>query len=306
MKGCSYLKKFISIILLNIFFVFFLSSCKDIQNIQNVPVSNKPIVYSSFYAMYDLTQKIGKDNIELYNMLSSGIEPHDFEPTANDIIKLENADVFVYNGANMEHWVDKVLNSLQSDKLITVEASSNVELISDEQKSDPHVWLSPKNAKIEADNIKKALIKADPQHADSYEKNYNDLALELDALDKEYSLTLNSLPKKDIVVAHRAYSYLCKEYGLNQISINGISPDTEPDPSTMANTIEYCKKHNVNTIFFEEMISPKTAQVIANEIGAEVSVLNPLESLSEDEIVSNDDYFSIMRKNLIALKGALS
>ncbi len=297
------MKKFISIILLSIFFVFSLSSCK---NVENVPTSNKPLVYSSFYAMYDLTQKIGKDNIELYNLVSSGIEPHDFEPTANDIIKLENANVFVYNGANMEHWVDKVLNSLQSEKLITVEASSNVELISDEQQSDPHVWLSPKNAKIEANNIKKALIKADPQHADSYEKNYNDLALELDALDKEYSSTLSTLPKKDIVVAHRAYSYLCKEYGLNQIAINGISPDTEPDPSTMANTIEYCKKHNVNTIFFEEMISPKIAQVIADELGAKVSVLNPLEGLSEDEIAANDDYFSIMKKNLVALEGALS
>lgn len=297
------MKRFFITILTLIVCLSSLTACNKNQESASL---NKLVVYSSFYAMYDLTSKIGKDNIELHNMVAAGVEPHDFEPTANDIINLEKADVFVYNGSNMEHWVDKVIDSIESPKLITVQASNGVELISDEQQSDPHVWLSPKNAKIEAANIKDALIQADSKNSLHYQENYNQLCRELDNLDKEFSSTLNPLPKKDIVVAHRAYSYLCKEYGLNQIAINGISPDSEPDPLSMAKTIEYCKTHNINTIFFEEMVSPKIAQVIADELSAKVAVLNPLEGLSSEEVAAGDDYFTIMRKNLAALEGALS
>lgn len=301
------MKKSLILILALVICVFPLGACQNNQQSSNSnSTSTKPIVYASFYAMYDLTKKVGGDKIELYNMLDKGMEPHDFEPSASDIINLENADVFVYNGANMEHWVDKIKDSLQSTKLICVEASAGVELLSSEQQSDPHVWLSPKNAKIEANNIKNALVKADPSNTASYEKNYTSLSKELDALDKEYSSTISSFSKKDIVVAHRAYSYLCKEYGLNQMAISGLSPDVEPDPASMAKTIDFCKSNNVKTIFFEETASSKVAQVIADELSATVSVLNPLEALSKDELAAGDDYFSIMRKNLVALEGALS
>lgn len=301
------MKKSLILILALVICVFPMGACQSNQQASNsTSTKTKPLVYSSFYAMYDLTKKVGGDNIELYNMLDKGMEPHDFEPSASDIINLENADVFVYNGANMEHWVDKVMDSLQSTKLICVEASEGVQLLSSEQQSDPHVWLSPKNAKIEANNIKKALIKADPTNTSVYEKNYNLLCKELDSLDNEYASTINSFSKKDIVVAHKAYSYLCEEYGLNQVAISGLSPDVEPDPASMAKTIEYCKANDVKTIFFEETASSKVAQVIADELSATVSVLNPLETLSKDELDAGDDYFSIMRKNLVALEGALS
>jgi zinc transport system substrate-binding protein len=276
-------------------------------------------VCASFYPMYDFTQKIGGDKVEVTDMVPAGMEPHDWEPTPTDIIGLEKADVFVYNGAGMEHWVKDVLASLGNKDLVAVEASNGVELMEGHEEEeaaeptgepeglgyDPHVWLSPMNAKIEMANIRDALKKADPEEAAYFEANYEKWANELDTLDKEFQDTLSPLPGKDIIVAHQAFGYLCAAYGLNQVAIEGLSPDSEPDPARVAQVIDFSKEHAVKVIFFEELVSPKVAETIAKAIGAKTEVLNPLEGLSDEEIAGGADYFSIMRQNLKTLAAAL-
>ena len=155
-------------------------------------------VMASFYPMYDFAVKIGGDKAEVTNMVPAGTEPHDWEPAAADIKNLEEAALFVYSGGGMEHWVEDVLASLETKKLVSVEASAGVTLrsghIHDEEEHkgaeehteeeehghdhgqfDPHVWLSPVNAKKEMENIKNAYVKADPENKDYYEKNLSDL-----------------------------------------------------------------------------------------------------------------------------------
>ena len=264
-------------------------------------------VIASFYPMYDFAQKIGGDRIEVVNLVPAGTEPHDWEPAASDIANLEQADVFIYNGAGLEHWTDDVLKSLDNGKLVVAEASSGLELNEGGEDGgyDPHVWLSPVNAKVEMANIRDALTKADPDGAEVYGANYDQWAAELDKLDAEYKETIATLSNKDIVTAHQAFGYLCQTYGLNQVAIEGLSPDSEPSPARMAEVIEYCKEHAVKVIFFEELVNPDVAETIASATGATTDVLNPIEGLTDDQVTAGDDYFSIMRQNLEALKNAL-
>ena len=278
-------------------------------------------VLTSFYPMYDFACKIGGDCIDVTNMVPSGTEPHDWEPSTNDLKNLEKADVFIYNGADMEPWADDLLVS-RSDTLRVVEASENVELRTTDGEHehahehedadhhhgdfDPHVWLDPENAKIEMEAIRDALCAADPENSTVFQSNYEKYAAELDALDAEFREKLAPLPNRTIVVAHEAFGYLCDAYGLTQVGIEGLSPDSEPDPGRMAEVIDFVREHSISTIFFEELVSPKVAEAIASETGAQAKMLSPLEGLSDEQAAAGADYFSVMNDNLAALMEALN
>ena len=278
-------------------------------------------VLTSFYPMYDFACKIGGDCIDVTNMVPSGTEPHDWEPSTNDLKNLEKADVFIYNGADMEPWADDLLVS-RSDTLRVVEASENVELRTTDGEHehahehedadhhhgdfDPHVWLDPENAKIEMEAIRDALCAADPENSTVFQSNYEKYAAELDALDAEFREKLAPLPNRTIVVAHEAFGYLCDAYGLTQVGIEGLSPDSEPDPGRMAEVIDFVREHSISTIFFEELVSPKVAEAIASETGAQAKMLSPLEGLSDEHAAAGADYFSVMHDNLAALMEALN
>lgn len=281
------------------------------SNIGSSADSGKKLtVYTSFYPMYDLTKKIGGDKINLKNLVPAGTEPHDWEPTPSDMGNLEKADVLIYNGAGMESWMDKVLKSINNKKLVTVEASKGLKLLGNPDKNensayDPHVWLNPMLAKQEMEAIKNALVNADSANKEYYEKNFNENAFKLDQLDQDYKKTITGLSKKDIIVAHQAFSYLCSAYGLNQVAIEGLAADSEPSPARMAEIVNFAKEKQLKYIFFEELVSPKVAQTIAKETGATATVLSPLEGLSETDQKAGKDYFSVMRDNLEVLKKAL-
>lgn len=284
--------------------------------------SQKLSVYTSFYTMQDFAEKIGGDKVTVTNLVPPGTEPHDWEPQPNDIVGLENATVFIYNGAGMEHWADSVLDSLQNDKLVAVEASSGISLLEGtsehededshadesaeegESSTDPHVWLSPLNAKKEMENIKNAFAQADPANKETYEANYSKYAAQADELDSQFRKMTGELKSKDLIVAHQAFGYLCKEYGLNQVAIEGLSADSEPDAARMAEIIQFAREHKITTIFFEELVNPKVAETIAKATGAKTAVLDPVEGISDENKAKGLDYFSIMEKNLEAIREA--
>ena len=343
---------------------FALAGCSGASTNQaNKEDSGKIKVYTSFYPMYDFTSKIGGDKVDVINLVPSGTEPHDWEPSAQDLVKIGEADMFVYSGAGMEGWVEKLDENIKNDKLVKIEASKGVELIKNEEGHDhhdseeghndakeghdhhdaeeghehndakeghdhhdaeeghdhhdaeeghhhhgaydPHVWLAPLNAKTQMKNILDGLVKADPNNKDYYQKNYDTYAKKLDELDAKYKSELSKTTKKDIVVSHEAFAYLCKAYGINQVGIEGVSPDSEPDAAKMKEVAEFAKKNQVKYIFFEELVSPKVAETIAKEVGAKTEVLSPLEGLTEEQIKDGQDYFTIMEKNLTNILAAL-
>lgn len=270
-------------------------------------------VMASFYPMYDFAQKVGGDKVEVKDMVPAGTEPHDWEPAATDIRNLEDADVFVYNGADLEHWAEDVLATLENKDLVVTEASDGVELLDGEgdhahgdNGKDPHVWLDSLRAKKEMENIRDAFCQADPENRDYYEANYEKYAGEFDELDQEFREGLADAKSRDIIVAHEAFGYLCNAYDLKQLAIEGLTPDSEPDPAKMQEVIEYAKKYDIHTIFFEELASPKVAKTVAKEVDAVTAVLNPIEGLSDEDIQAGEDYFSVMKKNLAALQKALN
>ena len=283
--------------------------------------SGKLRVVTSFYAMEDFTKKVGGDNVEVTNLVPAGTEPHEWEPSATDMTTIQNADLLIYNGAGMEHWVDDTLTSLGDKAPKSVKASEGITLRAgdhdhadedeadehaEESETDPHVWLNPENAKAELANIKDALVQADPDHKADYEANYEKYAAEFDQLDKDFKDKLSAVPNKTIVVSHEAFGYLADAYGLTQVPITGMDAEGEPDAQTMASIIEQVKAQNIKVIFSEDLVSPKVAQQIADATGATCEVLNPIEGLTDEELAQGEDYVSVMRANLDELVKALS
>jgi zinc transport system substrate-binding protein len=170
---------------------------------------------------------------------------------------------------------------------------------------DPHIWLSPPLVKQITDKITQALIQIDPANSNYYQTNANSLKAKLDNLDVEYKQGLSNCAEKNIITSHAAFGYLATTYGLNQVSIAGLSPDAEPSPQQLADITKFAKANNVKFIFFESLVSPKLSDTIANEIGAKTLVLNPIEGLTNDEISQGKNYFTEMQNNLSNLKIAL-
>lgn len=313
------LSKLIIVCILLAFCAVNFSACKLGNTEGEHPGNNGKIsVCTSFYVMYDFAGKIGGDKVILKNLLPAGADPHSWEPSPKDIVSIEKADILIYNGAGMEGWIDKVLESISNTQLITVETSKDIKLLEAKHNTvsenhdghehiyDPHVWLDPMKAKIQIRAIADAFIKVDPSNKDYYEKNYEHYVKELVKLDDEYRETVSRFKKKDIIVSHEAFGYLCNAYGLNQIAISGLDTESEPTSARMVDVAKFAKDNNVKVIFFDKMVTPKIADAIAKSAGAETEVLNPIASLSTDDIKAGKDYFSAMRENLEALKKALS
>lgn len=325
------MKKSLKAIVLAVISGLIISGCatKNIDQTASEPTENQELddkltVYTSFYIPYDFTSKIGGDKIHVVCIVPSGIEPHDWEPSTSDIANLEEAKILIYSGAGMEHWVEGILSSLSNKELLAIESSKGISLIhghaheheeeehddhhDDEERDslDPHVWLNPMNAKIQAENIKNALSEIDPENAEYYEDNFLIFSNELDKLHQEFIDRLTNIPSRTVIVSHEAFGYLCDAYNLEQVGIEGLSPDSEPTPARMAEIIDFAREHQISTIFFEELVSDKVAKTIASEIQAETAVLSPIEGLSDAQSANGDDYLSVMRQNLDALAKALS
>ncbi|MGG3467151.1 metal ABC transporter substrate-binding protein [Neobacillus pocheonensis] len=301
-----------------IIFLLVLSGCSNsvsTKNEQTSDGSKKLEIVTTFYPMYYFAQKVAGSSANVELLIPNGVEPHDWEPTAKDMAKIQDADMFIYNSRYFETWTEKVLKSINDSNLKVIEASKGIELMdaleADEEEEkhsehtsskDPHVWLSPVLAKHEVDNIAKALDQADPNNKDQFEKNATALKSQLSNLDRLYKETIDKAQKKEFVTQHAAFGYLAKQYGLKQIPIAGLSPDVEPTLGKLAELTELTKKENVKIIYFEELTSSKVAQTLANEIGAKTEVLNPLEGLTKDEQEKGLDYIDVMKKNLESLK----
>lgn len=278
------------------------------QRAQTAPASDKLTVATSFYPLYFFTNAIGGDQVEVRNITPAGAEPHDYDPSTQDIANIESSKVLVLNGG-VEAWAEKIKNLLQGTNVTVVTAGEGLltrKLTENgEVMADPHVWLDPVLAKQEAHAIAQGLATADPANASYYASNEQALDAKLDQLDQSYKQGLVTCASKDIITSHEAFAYLASRYGLNQVPISGLSPDAEPSAQELANVANFAKSHGVKYIFFESLVSPKLAETIANEVGAKTLVLDPIEGVSGEDQAAGQDYFTIMSANLKNLQTAL-
>lgn len=290
-------------------FVFIFTGCsnKTIET-TNSKSQSKIKVVVSFNAMKEFAWAIGKDKISITTIIPNGTEPHDFEPTTESLKDLSNASIFIYNGLGMESWTDKVLKSINNKNLIVVNASKDSNPIkntdTEEEKEhgeyDPHLWLSLKGAQIECKNIKDALVKADPSNKAFYENNYNQFSDQLNNLYNEYATKFQKVKNKNFVTGHAAFAYLCRDYGLNQESVENVFAEGEPSTKKLKELIDYCRQNKITAIFVEDMVSPKVSTTLANEVGAKVEKIYTLES-KED----NKNYIESMKNNLDIIYNSL-
>ncbi|MGH9999120.1 MAG: metal ABC transporter substrate-binding protein [Nitrosopumilaceae archaeon] len=259
----------------------------------------------SFYPLYEFTNEIGKERIDVSIIVPSGIEPHDWEPTIQDLQKMQSADMIVINGVDFEPWITKLV-SVNHDVLI-LDTSNGIPLLEKDKhvfnnkiQNDPHIWLDPVLAKKQIQNIAIGLIKIDPQNSDYYQENANAYTTKLILLDNKIRNDLSVCLKKDFLAFHDAFSYFAKEYDLNQNTIIGINPSEEPTAVTLQQIVQKAQNLDLHIIFTEEAVNPRVSEVIADEIGGKVLTLSPIEIYEK-----NSDYIKRMEKNLSNLKEEL-
>ena len=251
--------------------------------------SSKLQVSVTFDAMKEFVKAVGQDKVEISTIIPDGTEPHDFEPKAQDLVGLSTAQVFVYNGLGMEAWVEKAVSAANNTNLVTIEASNGADAIENADPGeieehgqfDPHLWISLKGAELEVKNIKDGLIQADPYNKDFYETNCDDFVTQLESLYNEYNEKFQSVEKKSFVTGHAAFGYLCRDFGLEQNSVEDVFAEGEPTAQQLSELVKYCKANNVTTIFAEEMASPDVSQTLANEVGAKVETIYTIESAED-------------------------
>lgn len=298
-------------------------------NSDNVSEQNLNIV-ATIYPIFEFSSRITGDRASVVQLLPAGSEPHHWEPSPADIKLIYDAQVFIYHGADMEPWVDKILPELQERNIKIIKATEKVELLTFEEEEslgltkflgsrradghenhgghgsfDPHVWLDPVQAKNMVSFIAEEIAEADTVNADYYRQNAQEVLGELDQLHQEYNAAASGFQNRDFVVSHAAFGYLAHRYKLCQIPILGLTPEQEPDAATMASVIDFVRRQNVDLIFYEAMVSPKVAETIAQETGTEILELHPIGAITEEERGEGVGYFNLMRHNLINLKKAL-
>ena len=278
-------------------------------------------IVTTFYPIYDFTKEIVGDEGNVKLLIPAGTEPHDFEPSAKERAEISDADVFVYNSSDMEFFVDSLKDSVDSKQTLMIEAAKGIDRLESQEADeheeseeghdhaheyDPHVWLDPVLAIKEVRTIAEELGEKYPDKKEIFTKNADAYIKKLEALDQKYSEELKNATNRTFVTQHAAFAYLANQYDLKQVAISGVSPDQEPTPSRLAELKEFVKKNNIKVIYFEENASSKVAETLSNETGVKLEVLNPLESLTNEQIKAGENYISVMEKNLKALKESIN
>lgn len=258
-------------------------------------------VTASFYPLYFLASEIGGNRVQASNLTPDGAAPHEYEPSPQDIARIQDGDLLFLNGADLEPWADNI-DSVLGDapvRIVTIgERSATLRVDADGQKvRDPHVWLSPPRAAAMAQRIFTAFAAEDPENQSYYEANAVKLIAELDTLHNAYRAGLRTCARRDIVTSHTAFAYLADEYYLRQVAVSGLSPEAEPSAEDIARAADFARQKGIRYIFFEKGSSPRLAETVAREVGAQTLELDPLES--------GTDYFAQMQANLENLRLAL-
>lgn len=261
-------------------------------------------VMASFYPLYEYATRIGGAHADVRSLVPPGAEPHDYDPSARDIAALSGVRLLIYNGAGLEPWVDRLLPALPPS-VVRVEATAGLPLAKIGAAPDPHVWLDPVLAQRQADAILDGFAAVDPARRAVYQENAAALRADLEALHQRYAATLARCRSRTFVTAHAAFGYLARRYGLAMIAVGGLSREVEPSPARLKEVVLLARRHGARAIYYEAAASPKVAQTIAREVGAQTRVLNTLERLTPEEQRRGAGYVEVMDENLRQLAQGL-
>lgn len=260
--------------------------------------SGQLTVVASFYPLALAAEQIGGRHVAVTNLTRPGAEPHDIELTTQDVATVSSAGLVIYE-KGLQGAVDKAAESQAGNHALDVAPAAHLNLRLS-GTLDPHFWLDPQRYSEVVATIATRLSGADPANKADYEKNAKAFEVKLAILSKDFAAGLATCQRRDFVTSHAAFGYLAQRFGMKQIAINGINPDQEPNAAQIAAVSTSAKANGVTTVYAEPLASPAIAATVANEIGAKVAMLDPIEGLTAQS--NGRDYFEIMRSNLQALR----
>ncbi len=276
----------------------------------------KPTIITTFYPLEEIARNVAGDTADVRAIVPAGSEPHDYEATPSDIVALHGAQAFVTVGVEFAAFEDTLASSTGGNVTV-IPAGKGVALLDvaprlgedvapagtekPETGKDPHIWLSPRNMEQMTRTVAQGLGERFPERKAEYDANAQRYVAQLDALDKEYAQGLHACNKSAVLVNHEAFAYLGRDYNFTQLAIAGLGPESEPTPGQIKLLVDAARGHGIKYVLYEDLVDPRIAQTIAQEVGAQALELNPIEGTSDP----NATYLSLMRGNLKTLRTAL-
>jgi zinc transport system substrate-binding protein len=266
-------------------------------------MGDRLLVAASIAPLANFAHQVGGDHVQVITLVPPGASPHTLELTPSQVEQVARARLLVLNGVGLEYWADKLVEGAGNPNLIVVDTSQGIEILggdADEPDGNPHIWLDPQNAIVQVEHIRDALLQADPAYADDYRASAERYIHELRLLDQEIADEVATWSNREFIAFHPAWVYFARRYGLVQAAVIQRSPGREPSPAEVAHIIETAKRIGARAIFAEPQFSPKAAQTIAEETGAQVLFLDPLGSSLDDP-----SYVNLMLYNVAHMAQAL-
>ncbi|GAA0439295.1 MAG: metal ABC transporter solute-binding protein, Zn/Mn family [Bacillota bacterium] len=280
-------------------------------------------IYTSIYPIQFAVEQIAGDTADVQSVYPAGIDAHTYEPTSKDITEIAKSNAFIYLGAGMEGFAESAADALSAEDVALIELGEQESLFHtevdgehsshnekhadhshdghDHGDHDPHIWLDPLRMVQLAELIKDELITLNPDKQKLYETNFANLESQLHELDNAFKQVLTNKENKHILVSHAAYGYWEDRYGLEQISINGLSSSSEPSQKELTKIIEQANEYQLDYLIFEQNTSNRVSKIIQEHIGAEAVTIHNLAVLTEEDVANKEDYLSLMRQNLQTL-----
>lgn len=290
---------------------FAFCSCGEVER-----STGKISVVTTIFPYYDFARSVSKGTCDVDMLLKPGSDVHSFEPTPSDILKIRNADLFIYNGGESDEWVDSILESLgDTDKPVVMKMTDYVKPLTEmdadhhaEDEEDEHIWTSLDNAKTLVSKISDEVSKLDSKNKSVYSKNSSDYIEKISKVQSEIENTVNSSKSKKIVVGDRfPLLYFATEFSLDwECAFPGCSTETEPSLDRLSKLTDTIEKDKIKTILKLEMSENKVADTLADETNTKVKTFYSAESVSKEDFANNITYVDLMERNNNALKEALS
>lgn len=291
----------------------------------NKPKNNDEIkIVTTIFPYYDFARAVVGSDENIHLLINPGGEIHSYEPTPADIIKIQKADVFIYNGGENDTWVDEILKTIDTSNLTVIKMMDYVDVFEEEDEYiytehqehdedeeeieyDEHIWTSPKNAMKLVKTISEKLINIDEKNKEMYKENAEKYIEKIEKIDSEIQQIVDNSETKLLIFGDRfPFRYFVEQYGLKyRAAFSGCSSETEPSAGTVARLITEIKENNIPVVLYIELSSKKVANTLSEETGAKVMCLQSCQSISKEEFDSGKTYVSIMKENIETLKVAL-
>lgn len=325
------MKKILSFFIVLILTISSLTACNQnkVNTVEKENTANaendKISIVTTIFPQYDFARQIVGDKADITMLLAPGVESHSYEPTPQDIIKIQNSDVFIYVGGESDEWVKEILESMDTSKMAVINLMDCVDVVKEETvegmeaeegeeeaegkvEYDEHIWTSPKNAILISEKIAEELSKIDNKNSDLYKRNAESYVDKLKQLDADFQGVVDNAKRKTIAFGDRfPFRYFADAYGLTYTAaFPGCSTDTEPSASTIAYIIDKVKTEKLPIVYYIEFSNHKVADTISEATGAKTLLFHSCHNISKEDLASGITYLELMKKNVGNLKEALN